>query len=159
MPTAHRKGHCRAFKRPTQSDSRPKRDRSALGAVRGQPSKSQPAGCCVYLTESSVRATLHQIRTPKNVDSSSGHSDPRPHFADSETAHLDRNTAPEAKLGILDVRHHLQPTVLRYAGHVLRMNVDRTPSLLRRCWAVDGRRPSGKIRGLCDSAMTKLPRN
>ena len=36
---------------------------------------------------------------------------------------------------------------------------DRTPSLLQRCWVVDGtgKQPSGKIKVLYDSAVQKLP--
>ena len=52
--------------------------------------------------------------------------------------------------------------VLRYLGHVFRMDADRTPSLLQRCWVVDGKQPepsdseSGKIKVLYDSAVQKL---
>ncbi len=38
--------------------------------------------------------------------------------------------------------------VLRYLGHVFRMDADRTPSLLQRCWLVDGKQPSGKTKVL-----------
>ncbi len=34
------------------------------------------------------------------------------------------------------------------------MDADRTPSLLQRCWVVDGKQPSGKIKVLYDSAVT-----
>ena len=37
------------------------------------------------------------------------------------------------------------------------MDADRTPSLLRRCWVVDGKQPSGKTKVLYDSAVQKLP--
>ena len=33
----------------------------------------------------------------------------------------------------------------------------RTPSLLQRCWVVDGKQPSGKTKDLYDSAVQKLP--
>jgi hypothetical protein len=48
--------------------------------------------------------------------------------------------------------------VLRYLGHVFRMDADRTPSLLQRCWVVDGKQPSGpgKTKVLYDSAVQKL---
>jgi hypothetical protein len=36
------------------------------------------------------------------------------------------------------------------------MDADRTPSLLQRCWVVDGKQPSGKIKVLYDSAVQKL---
>ena len=62
----------------------------------------------------------------------------------------------EAKLGIHDIRHYVHSRVLRYLGHVLRMDADRTPSLLQRCWVVDGKQPSGKIKVLYDSAVQKL---
>ena len=42
----------------------------------------------------------------------------------------------EAKLGIHDIRHYVHSRVLRYLGHVFRMDADRTPSLLQRCWVV-----------------------
>jgi hypothetical protein len=45
---------------------------------------------------------------------------------------------------------------LRYLGHVFRMEADRTPSLLQRCWVVDGKQPSGKTKDLYDSAVQKL---
>jgi hypothetical protein len=53
----------------------------------------------------------------------------------------------EAKLGIRDSditgRHYVHSRVLRYLGHVFRMDAlaDRTPSLLQRCLVVtrDGR--------------------
>ncbi len=36
-------------------------------------------------------------------------------------------------------------------------DADGTPSLLQRCWVVEGKRPSGKIKDLYDSAAhTKL---
>ncbi len=56
-----------------------------------------------------------------------------------------------AKLGIHDIRHYVHSRVLRYLGHVFRMDADRTPSLLQRCWVVctvaDSKQPSssGKI--------------
>ncbi len=62
----------------------------------------------------------------------------------------------EAKLGIHDIRHYVHSRVLRYLGHVFRMDADRTPSLLQRCWVVDGKQPSGKIKVLYDSAVQKL---
>ncbi len=64
----------------------------------------------------------------------------------------------EAKLGIHDirVRHYVHSRVLGYLGHVFRMDADRTPSLLQRCWVVDGKQPSGKIKVLCDSAQAVL---
>jgi hypothetical protein len=37
------------------------------------------------------------------------------------------------------------------------MDADRTPSLLQRCWVVDGKQPSGKTKVLYDSAVQKLP--
>ena len=43
---------------------------------------------------------------------------------------------------------HTHPAVLADA--------DRTPSLLQRCWVVDGKQPSGKIKVLYDSAVQKL---
>jgi hypothetical protein len=56
----------------------------------------------------------------------------------------------EAKLGIHDIRHYVHSRVLRYLGHVFRMDADRTPSpsLLQRCWVVDGKQPSGKTKVL-----------
>ena len=36
------------------------------------------------------------------------------------------------------------------------MYADRAPSLLQRCWVVDGKQPSGKIKVLYDSAVQKL---
>jgi hypothetical protein len=36
------------------------------------------------------------------------------------------------------------------------VDADRTPSLLQRCWVVDGKQPSGKIKVLYDSAARKL---
>ncbi len=38
------------------------------------------------------------------------------------------------------------------------MDADRTPSLLQRCWVVDGKQPSGKLetKVLYDSAVQKL---
>ena len=36
------------------------------------------------------------------------------------------------------------------------MDADRTPSLLQRCWVVDGKQPSGKTKVLYDSAVQKL---
>jgi hypothetical protein len=36
------------------------------------------------------------------------------------------------------------------------MDADRTPSLLQRCWVVDGKQPSGKIKDLHDSDVQKL---
>ena len=62
----------------------------------------------------------------------------------------------EAKLGIHDIRHYVHSRVLRYLGHVFRMDADRTPSLLQRCWVVDGKQPSGKTKVLYDSAIQKL---
>jgi hypothetical protein len=62
----------------------------------------------------------------------------------------------EAKLGIHDIRHNVHSRVLRYLGHVFRMDADRTPSLLQRCWVVDGKHPSGETKVLCDSAVQKL---
>jgi hypothetical protein len=66
----------------------------------------------------------------------------------------------EAKLGIHDIRHYAHSRVLRYLGHVFRMDADRTPSLLQRCVVVDGKQPSGKtnlkVRVPCDSAVQKL---
>ncbi len=62
----------------------------------------------------------------------------------------------EAKLGIHDIRHYVHSRVLRYLGHVFRMDADRTPSLLQRCWVVDGKQPSGKTKVLYDSAVQKL---
>ena len=56
------------------------------------------------------------------------------------------------------IRHYVHSRVLRYLGHVFRMDADRTPSLLQRCWVVDGKhwQPSGKIKVLYDSAVQKL---
>jgi hypothetical protein len=62
----------------------------------------------------------------------------------------------EAKLGIHDIRHYAHSRVLRYLGHVFRMDADRTPSLLQRSWVVvrhsvvDAKQPSssGKIKAL-----------
>jgi hypothetical protein len=62
----------------------------------------------------------------------------------------------EAKLGIHDIRHYFHSRALRYLGHVFRMDADRTPSLLQRCWVVEGKQPSGKIKDLYDSAAHKL---
>jgi hypothetical protein len=45
----------------------------------------------------------------------------------------------EAKLGIHDIRRYAHSRVLRYLGRVFRMDADRTPSLLQRCWVVDGK--------------------
>ena len=36
------------------------------------------------------------------------------------------------------------------------MDADRTPALLQRCWVVEGKQPSGKIKDLYDSAVHKL---
>jgi hypothetical protein len=36
------------------------------------------------------------------------------------------------------------------------MDADRTPSLLQRCWVVDGKQPSGKTKDLYDSALQNL---
>jgi hypothetical protein len=36
------------------------------------------------------------------------------------------------------------------------MDADRTPSLLQRCWVVDGKQPSDKTKVLHDSALQKL---
>jgi hypothetical protein len=36
------------------------------------------------------------------------------------------------------------------------MSTDRTPSLLQRCWVVDGEQPFGRIKDLYDSAVHKL---
>ncbi len=36
------------------------------------------------------------------------------------------------------------------------MDADRTPSLLQRCWVVDGKQPSGKTKVLYDFAVQKL---
>jgi hypothetical protein len=65
--------------------------------------------------------------------------------------HISESTEPEeleAKLGIHDIRHyvHHDSRVLGYLGHVFRMDADRAPSLLQRCWVVDGKQPSGKIK-------------
>jgi hypothetical protein len=62
----------------------------------------------------------------------------------------------EAKLGIHNIRHYFHSRALRYLGHVFRMDADRTPSLLQRCWVVEGKQPSGKIKDLYDSAVHKL---
>jgi hypothetical protein len=62
----------------------------------------------------------------------------------------------EARLGINDIRHYVHSRVLRYLGHVFRMDADRAPSLLQRCWVVDGKQPSGKTKVLYDSAIQKL---
>ena len=62
----------------------------------------------------------------------------------------------EAKLGIHDIWHYVHSRVLRYLGHVFRMDADRTLSLLQRCWVVDDKQPSGKIKVLYDSAVQKL---
>ena len=66
----------------------------------------------------------------------------------------------EAKLGIHDIRHYVHSRVLRYLGHVFRMDADRTPSLLQRCWVpvVDGKQPSGKTKVLYDSAVVQTLR-
>ncbi len=57
-----------------------------------------------------------------------------------------------------DIRHYFHSRALRYLGHVLRMDADRAPSLLQRCWVVEGKQPSGKIKDLYDddSAAHKL---
>jgi hypothetical protein len=61
-----------------------------------------------------------------------------------------------------DIRHHWHVQVHSRAlgylghGHVFRMDADRTPSLLRRCWVVDGKQPSGKSKDLSDAAVHKL---
>ncbi len=47
--------------------------------------------------------------------------------------HLISTEELEAKLGIHDIRHYVHSGVLRYLGHVFRMDADRTPSLLQRC--------------------------
>ena len=62
----------------------------------------------------------------------------------------------EAKLGIHDIKHYVHSLALRYFGHVVCMDADRTPSLLQRCWVVDGKQPSGKTKDLYDSAVQKL---
>jgi hypothetical protein len=38
----------------------------------------------------------------------------------------------EEKQGVHDIRHDVHSRVLRYLGHVFRMDADRTPSLLQR---------------------------
>jgi hypothetical protein len=60
------------------------------------------------------------------------------------------------RLGWLQRCVAVHSRVLRYLGYVLRMDADQTPSLLRRCLVADGKRPSGKIKVLCDSAAPKL---
>jgi hypothetical protein len=70
--------------------------------------------------------------------------------------HLISTEELEAKLGMHDIRHYVHSRVLRYLGHVLRMDADRTPSLLQRCLVVDGKQPSGEIKVLYDSAVQKL---
>ncbi len=55
-----------------------------------------------------------------------------------------------------DIRHYAHSRALRYLGHVFRMDTDRTPSLLQRCWVVDGKQHSGKTKDLYDSAVQKL---
>ena len=62
----------------------------------------------------------------------------------------------EAKLGIHNIRHYFHSRALRYLGHVFRMDADRTPALLQRCWVVEGKQPSGKIKDPYDSAVHKL---
>jgi hypothetical protein len=62
----------------------------------------------------------------------------------------------EAKLGIHDIRHYVHSRAQRNLGHVIRTDADRTPSLLQRCWVVDGKQPSGKTKVLYDSAVQKL---
>ncbi len=78
--------------------------------------------------------------------------------------HLISTEELEAKLGIHDIRHYVHSRVLRYLGHVFRMDAaaradrpgTRTPSPLQRCWVVDGKQPSGKTKVLYDSAVQKL---
>ena len=72
--------------------------------------------------------------------------------------HLISTEELEAKLGIHDIRNYVHSRVLRYLGHVFRMDADRTPSLLQRCWVVDGKQPSGKTvtKDLYDSALQKM---
>ncbi len=76
------------------------------------------------------------------------HRDTRKHHISTVTEEL----PVEAKLGIHDIRHyvHSESRVLRYLGHVFRMDADRTLSLLQRCWVVDGKQPSS-------SGKTNLP--
>ena len=62
----------------------------------------------------------------------------------------------EAKLGIHDIRHYAHSRVLRYLGYVFRMDANRTPSLLQRCWVVDGKQPPGKTKDLYDSVQKLL---
>jgi hypothetical protein len=61
-------------------------------------------------------------------------------------------------VGIHDIKHYAHSRALRHLGHVFRIDADRTPgpSLLRRCWVVDGKQPSGKTEDLYDSAVQKL---
>ena len=79
-----------------------------------------------------------------------GHSPPH-----SEASHLSTEEL-ETKLGIHDVRHYVDSRALRYLGHVFRMDADRTPSLMQRCWVVDGKQPAGRTKVLYDSAVQKL---
>ena len=91
-----------------------------------------------------------------------GHSDPC-HGLPAQRHHTRKHHIStedlEAKLGIHDIRHYVHSRVLRYLGHVFRMDADRTPSpsLLQRCWVVDsdGKQPSGKTKVLYDSAVQK----
>jgi hypothetical protein len=59
------------------------------------------------------------------------------HHRDTRKHHISMEEL-EAKLGIRDsdIRHYVHSRVLRYLGHVFRMDADRTPSPLQRCLPV-----------------------
>ncbi len=97
---------------------------------------------------------LLQRLEPQEVhsDHAQGHS---PSVAHHTWKHHISTEELEAKLGIHDIRHYVHSRVLRYLGHVFRMGADRTPSLLQRCWVVDGKQPSGKTKVLYDSAVVQ----
>ena len=66
------------------------------------------------------------------------------HHARKHRISTEELEAIKAKLGIHDIRHYVHSRALRYLVHDFRMDADRTPSLLQRCWVVDGKQPSGK---------------
>ena len=67
-----------------------------------------------------------------------------------------RSRAPTTSDAMMRYYVHSSLRALRYLGNVFRMDADRTPSLLQRCWVVDGKQPSGKTKDLYDSAVQKL---
>ncbi len=81
-----------------------------------------------------------------------GHSPP----SHSEASHLDRGAGGEAGHPRHQALCSFEGAETPRAGHVSRMDADWTPSLLQRCWVVDGKQPSGKIKVLYDSAVQKL---